>query len=96
MSVQLWATAAAFGRQSANLFRRSFRAVIVVGGLTAAAGCTATSRPIVGPDPSDPSVRIPTVAYRSTLGAYRSQRPVEPGDWTGTNERIAPQPKPGE
>ncbi len=96
MSFQLWATAAASGRQSTNLFRRGFRAVIVVGGLTAAAGCTATSKPIVGSDPSDSTVRVPTVAYRSTLGAYRSQRPVEPGDWAGTNERIAPQPKPGE
>ncbi len=38
--------------------------------------------------------RVPPSAYRSTLGSYTSQRPVEPTPWREQNERIAPSPKP--
>ncbi len=53
-------------------------------------GCTATSAPFVGPDPSDPNVRVPPAAYRSTIGSYTSQRPVSPSDWREQNQRVAP------
>lgn len=96
MSVQFWATSAVFERQCTKLFQRSFRAVLLFGALTAVAGCAAPSQPLLGPDPSDASVRVPATGYRSTLGAYRSQRPVEPGDWMDANERVTPQPKPGQ
>ena len=96
MSMQIWAASAVFERQGTKLLQRSFLAVLCLAALTAVAGCAAPTRPFVSPDPADPSVRVPPVAYRSTLGAYRSQRPVEPGDWIDTNERVAPQPKPGQ
>lgn len=96
MSMQFWATTAVFERQCTKLFHRSFRAVLFFCALTAVAGCAAPPPPFLGPDPSDPSVRVPATGYRSTLGAYRSQRPVEPGDWIDTNERVTPQPKPGQ
>lgn len=49
--------------------------------------------PFAGPDPADPSVRVPPAAYRSATGSYRSQRPVEPAAWDEQNERVAPAPK---
>lgn len=96
MSVQFWATSAVFKRQCTRLFQLGLRAVLLVGVLIAVAGCAARSTPFAGPDPADPSVRVPAVGYRSTLAGYRSQRPVEPGDWVDTNERVTPQPKPGQ
>src|SRR4029450_3386848 len=50
---------------------------------------------IAGADPSDPGARAPRVDYRSTLGSYKSQRPVEPGPWGEQNQSVAPQPKSG-
>jgi len=96
MSIQFWAASAVFKRRYTKLLRRNCCVVLVVGVLTAVAGCAAPSQPPAGPDPADPSVRVPPAGYRSTLGAYRSQRPVEPGDWKDINERITPQPKSGE
>ncbi len=40
---------------------------------------------------ADPDVRVPPATYRSVLGGYRSQRPVEPTSWREQNERVAPQ-----
>jgi hypothetical protein len=54
------------------------------------AGCSLAAAPVVGPDPSDPNVRVRPVAYRSTIGSYTSQRPVSPSDWREQNERVAP------
>jgi hypothetical protein len=44
-------------------------------------------------NPADPTAKIPAVRYRSTLGPYRSERPVEPVPWREQNERVAPAPK---
>jgi hypothetical protein len=96
MSMRFWALPAVFERRLTKLFQPAYRAVLLLGALIAVAGCAAPLQPSAGPDPSDPSVRVPPAGYRSTLGAYRSQRPVEPGDWKDINERITPQPKPGE
>jgi hypothetical protein len=46
--------------------------------------------PLAAADPADPSARAPAVRYRSTVGPYASQRPVEPGPWGEQNERVAP------
>jgi hypothetical protein len=50
----------------------------------------AAERPLARPDPSDPATRVPPASYRSTLGGYSSQRPVEPAPWREQNERVAP------
>ena len=47
-------------------------------------------------DPSDPGARAPRVGYRSTIGSYKSQRPVEPAPWGEQNERVAPRLKSGQ
>lgn len=96
MSMQVWATAAVFKRQCAKLFQRGLRTGVLAGVLIAVAGCAAPSAPFAGPDPSDPSVRVRAVGYRSVLAGYRSQRPAEPGDWIDTNQRVTPQPKPSQ
>jgi hypothetical protein len=58
------------------------------------AACTDAPRaPVAGADPSDPGARAPRVDYRSTVGSYKSQRPVEPGPWGEQNQSVAPQPK---
>jgi hypothetical protein len=57
------------------------------------AGCIDAPRaPVAGADPSDPGARAPRVDYRSTLGSYKSQRPVEHGPWGEQNRSVAPQP----
>jgi hypothetical protein len=59
-------------------------------------GCSAAPPvPVAGPDPADPGARAPPVGYRSTVGSYRSQRPVEPGPWGEENQSVTPQPKSG-
>ena len=89
MSVELRVRSAALTRQG-----RALR-LAAIGLLAALAqGCSAiTASPFSGPDPSDPTVRVPTVSYRSTIAAYASQRPVEPRSWRDQNERVAPAPK---
>jgi len=46
-------------------------------------------------NPADPRAPVPPVLYRSTIGPYRSRRPVEPAPWSEQNQRVAPQPKSG-
>jgi hypothetical protein len=61
------------------------------------AGCTDAPRPpVAGPDPADPASRAPRVNYRSTIGSYKSQRPVSPGPWREQNEQVTPAPKSGQ
>ncbi len=55
-------------------------------------GCAAPI-PLAGPNPADPGVRVPAVAYRPSMGKYPSQRPVEPSGWREQNERVTPAPK---
>jgi len=60
-------------------------------------GCSgAPPAPLTAADPSDPGARAPPVGYRSTIGSYKSQRPVEPAPWGEQNERVAPRPKSGQ
>jgi hypothetical protein len=67
---------------------------IIALSLLTSACVTTPSAPYAGPDPSDPGVRVPAAGYRSTLGRYTSQRPVEPAPWREQNERVTPAPKP--
>lgn len=60
----------------------------------ALAACSQVPRPLVGLDPSDPRSPVRMTAYRSVIGPYQSQRPVEPAPWREQNEQIAPAPKP--
>ena len=54
-------------------------------------GCSgAPPAPLTAADPSDPGARAPPVGYRSTIGSYKSQRPVEPAPWGEQNERVRP------
>ena len=49
--------------------------------------------PLGGADISDPDARVPSATYRPVLGAYSSQRPVDPLPWTERNQRVTPAPK---
>ena len=89
------ATAAAFVRwQCGTLFRRCIHAAALLTALSTIAGCAAPSRPLAGPDPSNPEIRVPTTGYHSAFGSFTSKRPIDPTDWKGVNQRITPQPKP--
>ena len=69
---------------------------VLVGLILLLAGCGAPRSPVAGPDPADPRAPAPRVDYRSTIGSYKSQRPVDPAPWTEQNERVAPAPKSGQ
>jgi len=87
---------AATGRQGTASIRRrldTLAALCLTGLLTAACSSIPPS-PFTGPDPANPRVRVPAVAYRSTVGPYASQRPVEPRPWREQNQGVAPAPKP--
>ena len=81
---------AACGTKRYGRYQASFRWVVTAAIAVGLAGCTATSAPVVGPDPSDPNVRVPRVGYHSTIGPYTSQRPVSPVPWQEQNQRVAP------
>jgi hypothetical protein len=81
MSWQLQAHAAfETPRMALSLLRPSRLACILcLGG--AAQGCAGTPISPFSPDPTDASVRVPTVSYRSTTGRFTRKRPVEPSPW---------------
>jgi hypothetical protein len=96
MSAHVRAFRTAVGPVVTRLFK--FGALAVLPGLAIIlAGCTDAPRlPVAGPDPADPGARAPRVDYRSTIGSYKSQRPVDPAPWGEQNQRVAPTPKPGQ
>jgi hypothetical protein len=88
MLAQLRAATAAMARQRAALGR--LLAVAMLATLTSACAATVPS-PLAGADPASASARVPALKYRSTLGTYSSQRPVEPA---APDAPATPQPKP--
>jgi hypothetical protein len=61
--------------------RRARHCALLISVLLVIQGCAAT-RSLTGPDPADPDVRVPAVAYRSVLTDRRDIAPVEPAPWT--------------
>jgi hypothetical protein len=98
MSAQIRAFDAAGKPAVTRPFRLRLGALAVAAGLALLAGCADAPRTPVagGPDPADPAARVPGVDYRSTVGTYKSQRPVEPAPWGEQNERVTPAPKSGQ
>ena len=95
MSAHIRAFGAAGGPAVTPPFRRELG--VLAGLVLLLAGCADAPRsPAAGPDPADPGARAPRVDYRSTVGGYRSQRPVDPAPWVEQNERVAPAPKSGQ
>jgi hypothetical protein len=95
MSAHIRAFGAAGGPAVTQTFRRELG--VLAGLVLLLAGCADPPRsPAAGPNPADPSARAPRVDYRSTVGGYKSQRPVDPAPWVEQNERVAPAPKPGQ
>jgi hypothetical protein len=98
----------AFRAAGAPAVARLCKGVIVATAITLIApalilgGCTdVPPAPVAGADPSDPGARAPRVDYRSSIGAYKSQRPVSPGPsdenkWREQNEQVTPAPKSGQ
>jgi hypothetical protein len=91
MLVQLRAAEAAMVRQRAALGRVLAAAMLAT--LTAACAATAPS-PLARIDPASASARVPPLKYRSTLGTYASQRPVEPAPPAAPSAPGTPQTKP--
>ncbi|MEX0589532.1 MAG: hypothetical protein WD207_00440 [Xanthobacteraceae bacterium] len=68
--------------------------LVVLLGLLSAACTRSPAQPVAAANPADPEAAVPAAArYRSSLGTYVSQRPVEPAPWQEQNERVAPRPK---
>jgi hypothetical protein len=91
MFVHLRAATAARARQQATMGR--VLAVAMLATLTSACVTTAPS-PLAEADPSSSSARVSALKYRSTLGTYTSQRPVEPAPPAERNGLGTSQPKP--
>jgi hypothetical protein len=91
MLAQLRAATAAMARQRAALGR-----VLAVATLAILSGACATTAPspLAGADPASPSARVPALKYRSTLGTYSSQRPIEPAPLAAPSGPRAPQSQP--
>jgi hypothetical protein len=85
------ARAAVLGPQRVSSARR---AALAATAAMLMAACSQTPQRLAGPDPSDPQASARPAAYRSVIGPYASQRPVEPSPWREQNDRIAPAPKP--
>ena len=78
----------------------AFRLPKIALGLTWAAlvlsGCSTLPPPPLDASAADPKAHARPVSYRSAIGGFVSRRPVDPGDWKTTNERVAPPPKAAE
>jgi len=96
MFAQIARRFAAVGRRPRALLRTRIGPLILLLCMALfAQGCRTDPppSPAAGPDPSDPRAPVPRSTYRSTLGSYSSQRPVEPAPWREQNQGVAPAPK---
>src|SRR4051794_7024667 len=59
------------------------------------ASCIPATVPLAGRDPADPTARVASARYRSTVAPYTSLRPNAPSSWREQNDRAAPAPKSG-
>ena len=92
MSKQFRPRSAAALRRS--IIRRYWLLTAFAAGALLMQGCASIPpQPFDGAKASDPNVRVPPPAYRSVLGSYSSQRPVEPSPWIERNQQVAPAPK---
>lgn len=72
-----------------------FPSTLVVGTIIAAiavtaAGCQPATTRLATSDPSDPTERVASVGYRSTIAPYTSLRPATPAPWRERNDDVAP------
>jgi len=95
MSAQLATRSAGWDRQGQPFSAKHFVALAALVLALALPACTQArlARPVAA-DPADPQAAAPPVAYRSAVGGYTSQRPVEPRPWAEQNQRVAPADKP--
>ena len=73
--------------------RRTRHCALLISVLLVIQGCAAT-RSFTDPDPADPDVRVPAVAYRSVLSDRRDIAPVEPSPWTARDPSRSGKEKP--
>jgi hypothetical protein len=102
MSAQILAFRAAGAPAVARLCKGAVVATAITLIAPSLGGCTdAPPLPVAGADPSNSGARAPRVDYRSSIGTYKSQRPVSPGPsdekkWREQNEQVTPAPKSGQ
>lgn len=79
-------------RRRAAFPRRRSQVHLLCFGLLLGRACGALPPvPFLGPEPSDPYVRVPAVSYQSVVEPYVSLRPAKPQNWKQQNESAAPQ-----
>ena len=69
------------GLRKTSFLRRLGKLASMLVLVGATQGCAATPISPSIPVPTDASVRTAAVSYRSAIGTFSSQRPVEPGPW---------------
>jgi hypothetical protein len=77
-------------RRQAGHARYGHSALLVVVVLTIQGCVAATPRPLAGPDPDNPHVRVPAATYRSAIGEFKSMRPSEPAAWRDQGDSDKP------
>ena len=96
MLAQIARRVAAIGRRPTISLKKPIGSLILLLTLALLAqGCRGEAPSLqAGPDPSNPRAPVARSTYRSTLGSYTSQRPVDPAPWRGRNDGVAPASKP--
>jgi hypothetical protein len=95
MFAHVWTRAAGFDRQRTPLLQSIAVLATAISIILLGQSCSPPPpSPFTGSDPSDPRTPVRATVYRSTVGPYTSQRPVEPVPWREQNERVTPPPKP--
>jgi hypothetical protein len=96
MLAQIAMRVAAVGRRPRISLKKPIGSLILLLTLALLAqGCRGEAPSLqAGPDPSHPRASVARSTYRSTLGPYTSQRPVDPAPWRGRNDDVAPASKP--
>jgi hypothetical protein len=89
-----WAMFAAVGAACGRhcKFNLGASTAIVAAGLVSV--CLSAAVADAGDDPADPTAKVASVRYRSTIAPYMSLRPSTPAPWRERNESVAPQRKP--
>jgi hypothetical protein len=73
--------------------RGGCRPVLIAAALVLSGCAAAPSRPLTGPDPADPGVRVPAVVYHPAPDEFAGARPSEPAPWRAPDSGTAPPAK---
>jgi len=66
--------------------RGGWRLALIAAALVLSGCAAAPSRPLTGPNPADPDVRVPAAVYHPTRDEFGGARPSEPAPWRAPDD----------